>query len=78
MLKTVKLIGLALVILSFLLLLAFFGTLGQGSETLMSVPEPPALLYMYLLRRGGVGPQSLDVLDFPLPLSQRMFQYHFP
>lgn len=44
----------------------------------MSVPEPPALLYMYLLRRGGVGPQSLDVLDFPLPLSQRMFQYHFP
>ncbi len=36
MLKTVKLIGLALVILSFLLLLAFFGTLGQGSETLMS------------------------------------------
>jgi len=36
MLKTVKLIGLALVILSFLLLLAFFGTLGQGSESLTS------------------------------------------
>jgi len=36
MLKTVKFIGLALVVLSFLLLLAFFGTLGQGSETMLS------------------------------------------
>lgn len=36
MLKTVKFIGLALVVLSFLLLLAFFGTLGQGSESLTS------------------------------------------
>jgi hypothetical protein len=36
MLKTVKFIGISLVVLSFLLLLAFFGTLGQGSESLTS------------------------------------------
>lgn len=41
MLKTVKLIGISLVVLSFLLLIAFFATLGQGSESLTSASGEP-------------------------------------
>lgn len=41
MLKSVKYLGLSLVILSFLLLIAFFATLGQGSESLTSASGEP-------------------------------------
>lgn len=41
MLKTVKFLGLSLVVLSFVLLLAFFLTLGQGSESLTSASGEP-------------------------------------
>ncbi len=41
MLKTVKLIGISLVVLSFLLLIAFFATLGQGGESLTSASGEP-------------------------------------
>jgi len=36
MLRTVKIIGLSLIVISFLLLIAFFATLGQGSESIES------------------------------------------
>lgn len=41
MLKTVKFLGLSLVVLSFVLLLAFFLTLGQGGESLTSASGEP-------------------------------------
>lgn len=36
MLKTIKIIGLSLLLISFLLLIAFFATIGQGSESIES------------------------------------------
>ncbi|MEA4936847.1 MAG: hypothetical protein VB102_09415 [Paludibacter sp.] len=36
MLKTIKIIGLSILVISFLLLIAFFATLGQGSESIES------------------------------------------
>lgn len=36
MLKTIKIIGLSLLVVSFLLLIAFFATLGQGTESIAS------------------------------------------
>lgn len=36
MLKTIKIIGLTLLVVSFLLLIAFFATLGQGTESIAS------------------------------------------
>ncbi|MEA4983468.1 MAG: hypothetical protein VB066_12225 [Paludibacter sp.] len=36
MLKTLKIIGLSLLLISFLLLIAFFATLGQGTESIAS------------------------------------------
>lgn len=41
MLKTAKFLGLTLVVLSFVLLIAFFLTLGQGSESLTSASGEP-------------------------------------
>lgn len=41
MLKTAKFLGLSLVVLSFVLLLAFFLTLGQGGESLTSASGEP-------------------------------------
>lgn len=41
MLKTVKFLGLSLVVLSFVLLIAFFLTLGQGGESLTSASGEP-------------------------------------
>lgn len=41
MFKAIKIIGLALIIASFVLLIAFFATMGSGSETLTSTAGEP-------------------------------------